>query len=67
MPLTELFGLDSDGKLIAGWTEVRTPWGEWRTVVKVTSGRMPTPIDPTVRSGQGTAERCALYGERRER
>ncbi len=41
--------------------------GETRVVVAVVSGRMPTPIDPSVPSLSGSSsELCALYGAKRE-
>jgi hypothetical protein len=52
----------TDGKLDTG-DRIRDPQtGEWREVLAVTSGRMPTPIDPTVPSRGSSAERCAIYG-----
>jgi hypothetical protein len=62
---TEAFGL-VDGKAVPGVTELRDytlPAGWRREVVSVASGKLPTPIDPTVdRHGPTSAGRCALYG-----
>lgn len=55
-----------DGKIVVDETlpDWTLPRGWERVVVSVVSGRLPTPIDPTVGpKGAGGMERCALYGE----
>jgi hypothetical protein len=64
MPLTETFHLAADGKVIAGVTELRDPQtGAIYLVTDARSGKLPTPIDPTVdRYGLSAGGRCAMYG-----
>ena len=53
-----------NGKLRAGevLSDPANKPGMVTVVVSVTSGRLPTPIDPKAQSWGSSAETCAIYG-----
>ena len=47
------------GEVLHDWTQ---PPGTRLVVLAVTSGQLPTPIDPRLPYRGSQAERCAMYG-----